>query len=162
MPAAVRPIPEGFHTATPTLVVRNAAAALEFYEKALGAEEIMRMPSPDGKILHSEIRIGDSIIFVSDEIPNMGGKSPQSLGGYSGAIYLYVPDVDKTFQQAVQAGGKANGPVTNMFWGDRCGHFTDPFGHAWTVTTHVEDVSETEMEKRAQDFYAQMAQKKSA
>ena len=163
MTASVKPVPEGFHTATPTLIVRNAAEAIEFYKKVFDAEERMRMPSPDGKIMHAEIKIGDSIVFLSDEFPNMGGgKSPQTLGGHSGGVYLYVPDVDDVFQRATAAGGKASTPVTDMFWGDRHGNFTDPFGHSWGVSTHTEDVSEEEMEKRAEAFYAEMTQKKSA
>ena len=162
MTASVKPVPEGFHTATPTLIVRNAAAAIEFYKKVFDAEERMRMPSPDGKIMHAELKIGDSIIFLSDEFPNMGGKSPQTLGGHSGGVYLYVPDVDDVFQRALAAGGKSFTPVTDMFWGDRHGNFTDPFGHSWGVSTHTEDVSEEEMGKRAEAFYAEMAQKKSA
>jgi PhnB protein len=159
MTASVKPVPEGFHTATPTLVVRNAAQAIDFYKKVFGAEEIMRMPSPDGKISHAEIKIGDSIIFVSDEFPQHPGKSPQTLGGFTGGIYLYVPDVDDVFAKAVAAGGKAYMPVTDMFWGDRHGNFTDPFGHSWGVSTHKEDLSEEEMGKRAQAFYAEMEQK---
>jgi PhnB protein len=162
MTASAKPVPDNFHTATPSLVVRNAAKAIDFYKKAFGAEELMRMPSPDGKIMHAEIKIGDSIIFLSDEIPNMGGKAPESVGAYTGGIYLYVPDVDEVFQRAVDAGGKPTGSVNDMFWGDRVGHFVDPFGHAWTVSTHVADLTEVEMEKGAQDFYAQMAQKKTA
>ncbi len=162
MANSVKPVPEGFHTATPSLVVKNAAQAIEFYKKVFGAEERMQMPGPDGKIIHAEIKIGDSIIFLSDEIPNMGGKSPQTLGAYTGGVYLYVPNVDEIHRRAVEAGAKSAGPVSDMFWGDRVGHFVDPFGHAWNVSTHVADLSEAEMEKGAQEFYARMAQKKSA
>jgi PhnB protein len=162
MTNSVKPVPEGFHTATPSLVVSDAAKAIEFYKKAFGAEERMMMPGPGGKIIHAEIKIGDSIIFLSDEIPGMGGKSPQSVGGYTGGMYLYVPDVDEVFAQAVAAGGKPNGGVNDMFWGDRLGHFVDPFGHAWTVATHVADLTEQEMEKGAQAFYASMGERKSA
>lgn len=162
MAASVKPIPEGFHTATPSLVVRDAGKAIDFYKKVFGAEERMRMPDPSGKIIHAEIKIGDSIIFLSDEIPNMGGKSPQSVGAYTGGVYLYVPNVDEIHQRAVEAGAKSTGPVSDMFWGDRLGHFVDPFGHAWSVSTHVADLTEQEMEKGAQAFYAQMAEKKSA
>ena len=162
MTASVKPVPEGFHTATPTLIVRNAADAIEFYKKVFGAEERMRMPGPDGKIMHAEMKIGDSIIFLSDEFPNMGGKSPQTLGGHTGGIYLYVPDVDDVFQRAIAAGGKLPMPVTDMFWGDRHGNFTDPFGHSWGVSTHTVDLTEEEMGKGAEAFYAQMAQRKSA
>jgi uncharacterized glyoxalase superfamily protein PhnB len=162
MTASVKPVPDGFHTATPSMVVRDAAKAIDFYKRVFGAEERMRMPGPDGKIIHAEIKIGDSIIFLSDEIPNMGGKSPQSVGAYTGAVYLYVPNVDEIVQRAVDAGSKSAGPVSDMFWGDRVGHFVDPFGHAWSVGTHVADLTEQEVEKGAQEFYARMAQKKSA
>lgn len=162
MTASVKPVPDGFHTVTPSMVVSDAAKAIDFYTKVFGAEERMRMPSPDGKIIHAEIKIGDSIIFLSEEIPNMGGKSPQSLGAYTGGVYLYVPNVDEIHQRAVAAGAKSSGPVSDMFWGDRVGHFVDPFGHAWSVSTHVADLSEQEMEKGAEEFYAQMAEKKSA
>ena len=159
---ASKKIPEGFRTVTPSLIVRGAAQAIDFYKKALGAEELMRMAAPDGKISHAELKIGDSIVFLTDESPQMGTKAPQTLGGTSGSLYLYVPDVDKSFQRAVDAGGKATMPVTDMFWGDRFGSFVDPYGHTWGLSTHVEDLTEKEIEERAKDFYAQMAQKKSA
>lgn len=162
MAASVKPVPEGFHTATPSLVVQDAGKAIDFYKKVFGAEERMRMPDPSGRIIHAEIKIGDSILFLSDEIPNMGGKSPQSLGSYTGGVYLYVPNVDEIHKRAVDAGAKSAGPVSDMFWGDRVGHFVDPFGHSWAVSTHVADLTEQEMEKGAQAFYAQMAEKKSA
>jgi PhnB protein len=162
MATSVKPVPEGFHTATPSMVVSDAGKAIDFYKKVFGAEERMRMPGPGGKIIHAEIKIGDSILFLSDEIPNMGGKSPQSVGAYTGGVYLYVPNVDEIHQRAVDAGAKSAGPVSEMFWGDRIGHFVDPFGHAWTVSTHVKDLTEQEMEKGAQAFYAQMEEKKSA
>jgi PhnB protein len=158
MTPSVRPIPEGFHTITPTLTVRNAAKAIDFYKKALGAQELMRMASPDGKIGHAELRIGDSIIFLSDEMPNMGCKSPESVGGSTGTLYLYVQDVDRAFQQAVDAGGKVTMPVSDMFWGDRHGSFVDPFGHTWSLSTHKEDLTADQIEGRAQAFFAQMAQ----
>jgi PhnB protein len=157
------PVPHGFHTVTPSLIVRNAAQAIEFYKKALGAKELMRMPTPDGRIGHAELQIGDSIIFLSDEFPDMGiSKSPQTLGGCTGTLNLYVEDVDATYRNAIDAGGKAAMPVADMFWGDRYGTFVDPFGHAWGVATHKEDLTEQEIDERAQEFYAQMAQKKSA
>lgn len=162
MTASVKPVPEGFHTATPSLVVSDARKAIDFYKRVFGAEERMTMPGPGGKIIHAEIKIGDSIIFLSDEIPNMGGKSPQSVGAYTGGIYIYVPNVDEIHQRAVDAGAKSAGPVSDMFWGDRLGHFVDPFGHAWSVSTHVADLTEEEMEKGAQAFYAQMEERKSA
>jgi PhnB protein len=154
------PVPEGFRTVTPSLVVRNAAQAIDFYKKALGAEEIMRMATPDGKIGHAELKIGDSIIFLTDESAEMGTKSPLTLGGTSGSLYLYVKDVDTAFNQAVKAGGKSSMPVSDMFWGDRFGSFTDPYGHTWGLSTHTEDLSPAEIEERAKDFYAQMAQQK--
>jgi PhnB protein len=164
MTASKNPIPKGYHTVTPSLTVRNAAEAIEFYKKALGAEELMRMKSPDGKVSHAELKIGDSIIFLNDELPNMGNKSPQSLGGTSGGLYLYVEDVDKTFKQAIQAGGKEKMAVTDMFWGDRYGQFADPFGHTWGISTRTRDLTEAEMAEEAKAFYAQMeqAQKKTA
>jgi PhnB protein len=155
-------IPQGFHTVTPSLVVRNAAQAIDFYKKALGAEELMRMASPGGKIGHAELKIGDSIIFITDENPEMNCKSPQTLGGTPVSLFLYVPDVDKAFQRAIDAGGKTIMPVADMFWGDRYGQFTDPYGHTWGLGTHVKDLSEQEIEKAAKEFYAQMAQKKTA
>lgn len=165
MKKSTSPIPTGFHTVTPSLIVRNAAEAIEFYKKALGAEEIMRMAGPDGKIGHAELKIGDSIIFLTDENPSMGCKSPQTLGGAAGNLYLYVEDVDTAFQRAIDAGGKVTMPVTDMFWGDRFGNFTDPYGHTWGLSTHTQDMTPEEMEQGAKDFYAQMAQqaqKKSA
>jgi PhnB protein len=155
---ASRAIPHEFHTVTPSLVVRGAAQAIEFYKKALGAEERMRMAGPGGKIMHAELKIGDSIIFLTDEMPEMGCKAPQTLGGSAGSLYLYVQDVDSAFKRAVDAGGKATMPVADMFWGDRFGSFTDPFGHNWGLSTHVEDLTEPEIEERAKAFYAQMAQ----
>ena len=158
----VSKIPKGFHSVTPSLVVRGAAQAIDFYKKALGAQELMRMAGPDGKIGHAELKIGDSIIFLTDESPQMGTKSPQTLGGSAGSLYLYVEDVDSAFRRAVDAGGKTTMPVSDMFWGDRFGSFVDPFGHSWGLSTHTQDLSEPEIEKRAADFYAQMAQKKTA
>lgn len=161
----VKHVPEGYHTVTPSLILSNAAEAIEYYKKALGATEVMRMPAPGGKIGHAEIKIGDSLIFLSDEWPNMGGKSPQTLGAYTGGLYLYVPDVDSAFDRAIKAGGKAGMPVQDMFWGDRMGSFTDPFGHQWTLATHVKDLSPEQMEEGAKAFQKQMqdmAQKQSA
>jgi PhnB protein len=158
MKRSTQPIPHGFHTVTAALTVRNGSQAIEFYKKALGAEERMRMAGPDGKIGHAELKIGDSIIFLTDENPAMGNKSPQTLGGTSSSLYLYVEDVDKAFQQAVDAGGKATMPVTDMFWGDRFGSFVDPYGHTWGLSTHTQDMTEQEIEEAAKGFYAQMAQ----
>jgi PhnB protein len=162
MTAAVNKIPKGYHTITPSLTVRNAAEAIAFYKEALGAEERVRMSSPDGKISHAELKIGDSIIFLADEIPAMGNKSPQTLGGSSGSLFLYVEDVDQFYERAVHTGAKPTMPPTDMFWGDRYGTFVDPYGHSWGVGTHVEDLTAEETRERANEFYAQIAQKKSA
>jgi PhnB protein len=163
MAKAVRPIPEGHHTVTPHLAVNDATAAIEFYKRAFGAQELSRMTSPDGKIGHAELKIGDSIIFLADEFPQSPCRSPQSLGGTTATLNLYVPDVDKTFQQALTAGAQTTMPVADMFWGDRYGQLKDPFGHTWGVATHKEELTPQEVEQRAQAFWAQMqAQKKSA
>lgn len=159
MKASTKPIPQGFHTITPSLVVRDASEAIEFYKKALGAEELMRMPDPSGKISHAELKIGDSIIFLSDEMPNVGqSKAPQTLGGTTAGLYLYVENVDMAFQRALDAGGTVTMPVTDMFWGDRYGQFVDPFGHTWGISTHTQDMTEEEMAEAAKEFYAQMAE----
>jgi PhnB protein len=164
MAKAAKPIPEGHHTVTPHLVLRNAAEAIEFYKKALGAQELGRMTSPDGKVGHAELKIGDSIIFLADEFPGPGcAKSPQTVGACTATLNLYVPDVDATFKQAISAGGKETMPVTDMFWGDRYGTFTDPYGHTWGVATHKEDLTKQEVEERAKAFWANMqSQRKSA
>ena len=163
MTVAKNPIPQGFHTITPSLVVRDAAKAIDFYKKALGAQELVRMPSPDGKIMHAELKIGDSIIFLADEMPMPGSvKSPQTLGGCTSSLQIYVPDVDQTFKQAVSAGCKETMPVADQFWGDRWGSFSDPFGHIWGVGTHKEDLTAEEIGQRAQSFFSQMAQQKTA
>lgn len=161
MAKTVRPVPEGFHTVTPHLTVRDGAKAIEFYKKALGAQEKMRMTSPDGRIVHAELKIGDSIVFLADEFPNMPGGtvSPETLGGRrTGGINLYVEDADKLFDQAIQAGATSLMPVSDQFWGDRHGALIDPFGQLWSVSTHVEDVSQQELEERAKAWYAKMAQ----
>jgi uncharacterized glyoxalase superfamily protein PhnB len=148
--------PKGFHTVTPTLTVRDAGKAIDFYKRAFGAEERMRFPAPDRKsIMHAEIKIGDSIIFLSDERPEMGCRGPQSLGGTPVGFFLYVEDVDQAFDRAVSAGSISEGPVSDMFWGDRCGQLTDPFGHKWTLATHKEDLTMEEIGKRAQGFFAE-------
>lgn len=153
----VLPVPSGFHTVTPQLTVRGAAQAIDFYKRAFGARELMRMPSSDGRsIMHAELRIGDSIVFVQDEFPE-GPRAPQSLGGATGALHVYVKDVDKTCAQAVAAGAQVKMPVTDMFWGDRYGKVADPFGHEWGLATHKEDLTKKEMAKRAQAASAQGA-----
>ena len=156
-PERVRAIPAGFHTVTPGLSVRGAAEAIEFYKRAFGAQEVMRMPGTDGKtIMHAEVRVGNSHIFLADEFPDMGCRSPQSLGGSTAALYLYVPDVDAAFKRAVEAGAQVKMPVMDMFWGDRFGRVADPFGHEWGLATHKEDLTPGEMAKRAVAFFAQM------
>ena len=162
MAPAKKPIPEGFHSITPSLVVRDAAKAIDFYKKALGAQELVRMPGPDGKIMHAELKIGDSIIFLGEENPQMGAKSPQTLGGCTGTLNLYVNDVDQTFKQAVSAGGRESMPVADQFWGDRYGTFVDPFGYSWGIATHKEDLSPAEMDQRMKDFFASFAKQKTA
>ena len=144
-----KPIPEGYHTATPYLIIGGAAAAIEFYKKAFGATELFRFPAPGGKIGHAEIKIGDSPIMLADEYPEMGYKGPQSLGGSPVSLMIYVEDVDSIFNQAVAAGASVKEAVQDKFYGDRTGTLTDPFGHVWHVSTHKEDVSVEEMERRA-------------
>jgi PhnB protein len=145
---AVKPIPDGYHTLTPYLIVQGAASALDYYKKAFGARELVRMPGPGGKVMHAEIRIGDSTIMLADEFPEMGARSPQTLGGSAVGLMLYVEDVDASFDRAVAAGGKVQRPVKDQFYGDRSGTLADPFGHVWTISTHKEDVSPEEMRKR--------------
>ena len=157
MPNGVR---EGYQTVTPALTVRNGAEAIEFYKKAFGAEEIMRVPGPDGKsIMHAEIRVGTSRIMLGDEAPSMGCLAPVTLGGPGGSLYVYVPDVDAAFKRAVAAGAKVLMPVTDMFYGDRFGQVEDPSGHRWGLATHVEDLAPAEMARRQREFFASMAKK---
>ena len=144
-----KPIPEGYHTATPYLIIRGAADAIEFYKKAFGATELFRFPTPDGKIGHAEIKIGDSPIMLADEYPEMGYKSPQTLGGSPVSIMIYVEDVDTVFNRAVASGASVKEAVSDKFYCDRLGTLTDPFGHVWHVSTHKEDVSVEEMQRRA-------------
>jgi PhnB protein len=156
MASQTRQIPEGFHTVTPYLVVRDAAGAIDFYKQAFGAEELFRLEGPPGKIGHAEIKIGDSIIMLADEMESGDCRSPQSLGGTAVNILLYVKDVDQVFNQAVSAGAKVAMPLDDMFWGDRYGQVTDPFGHSWALATHIEDIPPEELQKRAQMAFAEM------
>jgi PhnB protein len=149
---AVKPIPEGYHTVTPYLYIKGAAKALEFYKKAFGAVELFRMAGPDGRIGHAEMKIGDSMIMMADEHPDMGVKGPEAYGGTTVGICLYVEDVDTLYKRAIAAGGKEVRPLTDQFYGDRSGTLNDPFGHTWTISTHKEDVPNEEMEKRAQEW----------
>jgi len=146
--STVKPVPDGFHAVTPYLVVRDAAKALDFYAKAFGAEERFRMPGPDGAVMHAEIKIGDSIVMLGEEAPQMGALSPQAIGGSAVSLLLYVKDVDASFARAEKAGGTAQMPPQDMFWGDRYGKLQDPFGHLWAMATHKEDVAPEEMAKR--------------
>jgi PhnB protein len=149
MTTKVNPIPEGSHTITPHLCVKGAAQAIEFYKKAFNAEELCRVPSPDGNMLiHSAVKIGDSVLFLYDEVPQMGALGPKSIGGTPVRIHLYVEDVDALYNQAVKAGAEVGMPLTDQPWGDRYGTLTDPFGHSWGLATHVEDVSFEEMNRR--------------
>jgi uncharacterized glyoxalase superfamily protein PhnB len=147
--AKVKPVPDGYHTLTPYLVIRDAAKAIEFYKKAFGAKETFRMPGPGGKIMHAELQIGDSMLMLAEEMPEYGAKSPQALGGSPVNVFLYVEDADKVFNQAVAAGATVTMPLADQFWGDRYGKLADPFGHQWSVATHKEDVAPEEMAKRA-------------
>jgi PhnB protein len=158
MAVQVNPIPSGYHTVTPYLTLNDCARALDFYKKAFGAQVLVRMDGPPGKIGHAEIKIGDSMIMLADEMAGGGTRAPQSLGGTTTAIFLYVNDVDSSFKQAVDAGAKAEMPPTDMFWGDRFGKLTDPFGHSWAMATHKEDVAPEEMRKRAEREMAKMSQ----
>jgi PhnB protein len=144
-------IPEGFHTVTPYLAVRNAAEAIDFYTRALGASERYRFEH-DGKIGHAEVQIGDSIVMLSDEWPEGGHLSPQALGGTTTSLHVYVDDVDSAFRRAISAGGKEERAVQDQFYGDRSGTFLDPFGHRWNLSTHVEDVSEADLQQRMKEF----------
>jgi PhnB protein len=149
MSQSVKPVPEGFHTATPYLVVRGAAKAIDFYTQAFGAKELYRMPGPDGKISHAEIQIGDSILMLGDENLEWGAQSPETLGGSACHVLLYVESADAVVERAVAAGAQVTMPLQDMFWGDRYGKLKDPFGHEWSVATHIEDVPPEEMEQRA-------------
>ncbi len=145
---AVKPIPDGYQSVTPYLIVSGAAKALDYYKQAFGAKERMRVPMPEGRIAHAEIEIGDSVVMLADEFPQMGAKSPTTIGGTPVGICLYVKDVDSIFKQAIAAGGREEKPLQNQFYGDRSGTLVDPFGHKWTVATHIEDVSSEELSRR--------------
>ena len=150
----VRPVPEGYRTVTPYLTIKDAARAIEFYRKAFGAQVLINMTGPEGKLMHAEIKIGDSIVMLSDECPEMGSKSPDSLKGTPTMLYLYVDNVDAFFDKAVKAGAKVERKVEDQFYGDRSGTLLDPFGHRWGVATHVEDVSPDELQRRQEKLFA--------
>ena len=149
---AVKPIPDGYHTVTPYIIVKNCAAALDWYKRAFGAEERDRCPMPDGRIGHAEIQIGDSRLMLADEFPEMNAKSPQTLGGTPFGICLYVLDSDASFQRAVAAGATVERPIADQFYGDRSGTIIDPYGHKWTLSTHKRDVSKDEIERAMKQF----------
>jgi PhnB protein len=153
MPA--RPIPEGYHTVTPYLIVSDAAGAIDFYRRAFGGKELMRLAGPDGKVGHAEVAIGDSRIMLADEFPEHGARGPQAFGGTPVTMAMYVDDVDAVFQQAVSAGGTPIRPVQDQFYGDRSGMVADPYGHVWNIATHIEDVTPEEINRR----FAEMANK---
>ena len=158
----VKPIPEGLHTLTPHLIVKGAARAIEFYKRAFGAEEVVpASTTPDGKVMHAHLRIGDSQFFMADEFPGGNARSPQSLGGTPVVFHIYVEDVDALWSRAVAAGVKVTMPLGDQFWGDRYGQVEDPFGHHWALATRKEQVSREEMNRRAQEAMAKMAQQHS-
>ena len=161
MPDNVRPIPEGYHSISPAITCKDAARAIDFYKEAFGAKEINRMPGPGGMIMHAELRIGDSVVFVSDEFPGMSA-APATGSIPSSYLFLYTEDADTTFSRAVAAGAIVGMPLADMFWGDRYGKIMDPFGHSWGIATHVEDVSPDEMARRSAEWTAKMSNQAAA
>jgi uncharacterized glyoxalase superfamily protein PhnB len=153
---SVKPIPEGYHTLTPFLTVRNAERAIEFYKQAFGAQERGVAKGPDGKVMHAEVKIGDSVIMLSDEYPEFGSLSPQSVGGSPMGLHIYIENVDAAFDRAVKAGAQVEMPVMDQFWGDRYGKLKDPFGHKWSIATHVKDMSADEMKRSMDDAMSKM------
>jgi PhnB protein len=153
---AVSPVPEGYHTLTTYLAVEDAARAIDFYKEAFGAEETVRMPGPDGSVAHAELQIGDSKLMLSDPFPQSNVRPPAERGGPTASVFMYVDDADAVFERAQAAGATVAMPLENMFWGDRFGSLADPFGHVWSVATHVEDVPEEEMAERASAAMAEM------
>ena len=154
---AVKPIPEGYNTLTTVLAVDDASAAIDYYKRAFGATERMRMPMPDGKIAHAELEIGDSLIMLSDPMPGSSMTPPKELGGTTGGVFVYVEDVDSAFQQALDAGATEIMALQDMFWGDRFGTVSDPFGHVWSLATHKEDLTEEEIAERSRAAMAAMS-----
>lgn len=154
----VKPIPDGYHTLTPFLTVRDAVKAIEFYKQAFGAEERGVMKGPDGKVMHAELKIGDSIIMLSDEFPDFGAKSPEAIGGSPMGLHIYLDGVDAAFDRAVKAGATVEMPVMDQFWGDRYGRLKDPFGHKWSIGTHIKDMSADEMKTAMDEAMAKMCE----
>jgi PhnB protein len=153
----VKPVPEGYHTVIPSLTVDNASKAIDFYKKAFGAKERLRMPMPDGRVAHAELEIGDSVLMLSDPFEQATTKPPKDVGGTTVSIFLYVEDIDELYKQAIDAGAKGLQEPEDMFWGDRFGSVTDPFGHHWSMATHKEDLSPEEMAQRSKEAMASMA-----
>jgi uncharacterized glyoxalase superfamily protein PhnB len=156
MPKKAQAVPKGYHTVTPSLVIDGAATAIDFYKKALGAEELSRFPGPDGNIMHAEIRIGDSTLMLGDEMPDQGARGPKSRGGTSVSFFIYKEDVDAAWKRAIDAGAKPVMPLADQFWGDRAGCFEDPFGHQWWLAQHIQDLTPEELRKSAEAFFSQM------
>jgi PhnB protein len=154
MPEKVKPIPEGYHSITPSLVIRGASKAIDWYTKALGAQELYRMPGPDGRIMHAEIKIGTSVVMMNDEMPEMGGKGPLTLGGTPVSLMVYCEDSDALFNRAVGAGATVRMPMEDAFWGDRWGMVVDPFGHIWAIATRKKSLSVEEMKRAMDEFMA--------
>jgi PhnB protein len=155
MATKVQAIPKGHHTVTPSLFVAGAAKAIDFYKKALGAEELMRFPAPDGTIMYAEIRIGDSNIMLGDEMPEQGGRGPKSIGGTPVSFFVYGENVDAAWKRAVDAGAKPIVPLADQFWGDRAGCIEDPFGHQWWLAQHIKDMTPEELRKEAEVHFSQ-------
>jgi len=153
---AVKPIPEGYHTLSPYFTVRDAVRAIEFYKQAFGAQERGLMKGPDGKVMHAELKIGNSIVMLADEFPEFGAVAPESGGNTSMGLHIYVDNVDQAFDRAVKAGAKVEMPVSDQFWGDRYGKLRDPFGHKWSIATHVKDMSADEMKRSMDEAMANM------
>jgi PhnB protein len=154
---SVKPVPDGYHTLTPYFTVRNAERAIEFYKKAFGATERGVMKGPDGKVMHAELMIGDSIVMLADEFPEFGSLSPESSGGGSSmGLHIYLDNVDQAFERAVKAGAQVEMPVMDQFWGDRYGKLKDPFGHKWSIATHIADYSADEMKKNMDEAMSKM------
>ena len=156
---SVKPIPDGYHSLTPFLTVRNAARAIEFYKAAFGATERGVMKDADGKVMHAELKIGDSLIMMSDEFPDFGALSPESIGGSAMGLHIYLDGVDAAFDRAVKAGCEVEMPVADQFWGDRYGKLKDPFGHKWSIGTHIKDMSADEMKQATEEAMAKMGEK---
>ena len=155
MPKTTQAIPKGYHTVTPSLMVAGAAKAIDFYKKAFGAEEVSRFPGPDGKIMHAEIRIGDSTIMLGDEMPDHGARGPKAYGGTSVAFFVYRENVDAEWKRAISAGAKEVMPLIDQFWGDRAGCLEDPFGHKWWLAQHIKDLTPEELRQAADTFFSQ-------